>query len=106
MRNSGCYPVKPAARGRVRFDRDRDSGPVVKEENIRLTRRAAETLSNTRARFPSLGSFDRNLKRMESAIQAAMVLCRQVGGTEGYRELMRLEVLLGEIRGEPAARLH
>ena len=25
---------------------------------------------------------------------------------EGYRELIRLEVLLGEIRGEPAARLH
>jgi len=73
---------------------------------IRLTRRAAEALSNSRASFGSLGSFGRNLKRMESAIQAAMALCRQVGGTEGYRELMRLEVLLGEIRGEPAARRH
>jgi hypothetical protein len=73
---------------------------------IRITRKAAEILSSTRARFPSLGSFDRNLKRMESAIQAAMALCKEVGGTEGYRELMRLEVLLCEIRGEPAARLH
>ena len=73
---------------------------------IRLTRRAAETLSSARARFPSLGSLDRNLKRMESAIQAAMALCREVGGSEGYRELMRLVVLLGEIRGEPPTRLH
>ena len=73
---------------------------------IRLTRRAAEALSTARTRFGSLGSFDCNLERMQSAIRAAMALCSQVGGTEGYRELMRLEVLLGEIRGEPTARLH
>jgi hypothetical protein len=72
---------------------------------IRLTRRAGESLINARARFGTLG-LDRNVKRMESAIRAAMALCRQVGGADGYRELMRLEVLLGEIRGEPAARLH
>ena len=73
---------------------------------IRLTRRAGETLINARTKFGAVGGFDRNVKRMESAIRAAMALCRQVGGAEGYRELMRLEVLLGEIRGEPAARLH
>jgi phosphoribosylaminoimidazole-succinocarboxamide synthase len=73
---------------------------------IRLTRRAGETLVNARTKFGAVGGFDRHVKRMESAIRAAMALCRQLGGAEGYRELIRLEVLLGEIRGEPAARLH
>jgi len=73
---------------------------------IHLTRRAGETLINARTKLGAVGGLERNVKRMESAIRAAMTLCRQVGGAEGYRELMRLEVLLAEIRGEPAARLH
>lgn len=73
---------------------------------IRLTRRAGETLINARTKLGAIGGLERNVKRMESAIRAAMALCRHVGGAEGYRELMRLEVLLAEIRGEPAARLH
>lgn len=72
---------------------------------IRITRRAAEALSNARAKFG--GSFARQVARLENSILAAMALCREVGGVEALRELARLEVVLGEIRGEePAARLH
>jgi len=70
----------------------------------RTTRRAAETLSNARAKFGP--AFGHQLKRLESSIRAAMELCRDVGGPEALRELARLEVVLQECKGEPVARLH
>jgi hypothetical protein len=71
---------------------------------IRLTRGAAETLSNARAKLGP--AFGRQVARLESAIRAAMTLCREVGGPEALDELARLEVVLRQIHGEPAARLH
>ena len=71
---------------------------------IRLTRHAAETLSNARAKLGP--AFGRQLARLERSIRAAMTLCREVGGAEALHELARLEVVLREIHGEPAARLH
>jgi len=71
---------------------------------IRLTRRAAETLSNARAKLGP--AFGRQLARLESSIRAAMTLCREAGGPEALHELARLEVVWREIHGEPAVRLH
>jgi hypothetical protein len=88
----------------VRFSHQ--GGTMLDKDLLNRIRLTGETLVNARTKFGVVGGFDRNVKRMESAIRAAMALCRQVGGADGYRELMRLEVLLGEVRGEPAARLH
>jgi len=71
---------------------------------IRLTRRAAEALSTARAKLGP--AFGRQLARLESSVRAAMALCRDLGGPEALHELARLEVVLAEIKDEPAARLH
>jgi len=72
---------------------------------IRLTRRAAEAVSTARATLPGVRS-PHSTRRLESSVRAAMALCREVGGPEALRELARLEVVLRELHGEPAARLH
>jgi len=71
---------------------------------VRITRRAAEGLSNARAKLGP--AFGRQLARLERSVRAAMTLCREVGSPEALHELAQLEVVLAEIKGEPAARLH
>jgi hypothetical protein len=73
---------------------------------IRLTRRAAEAVSTAGATLGPAVRSPHSTRRLESSIRAAMALCREVGGPEALRELARLEVVLRELHGEPAARLH